>query len=371
MFYKAVFMVLPFVFLTLTVRMWLRPLALGAQARRLWFAWLAISAAKFVAFAALGGDAFCPELPAPLIWVWNWAYSGLVILCALAVVLRLAGLVVRPQATHGRALRLWLLPAVAWGAAAFGVWNGIKVPAVREVALECGCLPDGLDGYRIALLADLHASASAEGWRTREIVRRVNACAPDLICLAGDYADSPAARADRLEPLTELQAKDGVWAVMGNHEYYHDRELWREWFARAGFRFLENACVFPRAGLALGGVPDETVEKLGEPLPDPAAAFASATNGEFRILLAHRPRRAREYFAASRFNLQLSGHTHGGIMPILSWLVAWHNAGYVRGKYELSGPNHLLYVSPGAGQWAGFPVRFFDPAEITLITLRK
>jgi predicted MPP superfamily phosphohydrolase len=99
------------------------------------------------------------------------------------------------------------------------------------------------------------------------------------------------------------------------------------------------------------------------------AAFSMATNGEFRILLQHRPY-INHGNAKEKFDLQLSGHTHGGIAPLLSSLVKWNNNNMVRGVYNH--PNGgKIYVSPGTGQWAGFPIRFFNDSEITLITLRK
>jgi hypothetical protein len=72
----------------------------------------------------------------------------------------------------------------------------------------------------------------------------------------------------------------------------------------------------------------------------------------------------------ANLRLQLSGHTHGGAMPILSILVALTNEDHVRGLYEFA-PGRYLHVSPGTGQWAGFPLRLFNSAEITEIVLRR
>ena len=139
-------------------------------------------------------------------------------------------------------------------------------------------------------------------------------------------------------------------------------------------RFLANACAIPRPGLAVAGVPDRAGRERGlDAVPDPRGAFAAATNGEFRVLLQHRPKGAEENCREVGVDLQLSGHTHGGIAPLLSWLVKLHNGGYVRGLYPAHGRSgdRYLYVSPGSGQWAGFPMRFFNDSEITLLTLRR
>ena len=95
-----------------------------------------------------------------------------------------------------------------------------------------------------------------------------------------------------------------------------------------------------------------------------------APPGAFRILLYHRPLPEKIGAAAAGVRLQLSGHTHGGAMPGVSQLVARANEGHVRGLYEFA-PGRFLHVSPGTGQWAGFPLRLFNPAEITEIVLRK
>ena len=273
--------------------------------------------------------------------------------------------------------KLWVLPVLAWGLAAWGLYNGFCVPAVHEVELKYSDLPASLDGYRIVQLSDLHCSSAARRWRTQAVVDKVNALKPDLICLTGDLADGKASRIARhLEPIKELRAKDGVYACTGNHEYYHDYYGWTMQFYEKArdIRFLANACAIPRPGLAVAGVPDRAGRERGlDAVPDPRGAFAAATNGEFRVLLQHRPKGAEENCREVGVDLQLSGHTHGGIAPLLSWLVKLHNGGYVRGLYPAPGRSgdRYLYVSPGSGQWAGFPMRFFNDSEITLLTLRR
>ena len=203
---------------------------------------------------------------------------------------------------------------------------------------------------------------------------RANAAQADLIAITGDIADGDPEKLWRdAEPLKDLRAKDGVYCVTGNHEYYGPWEKWSVCFSLWGMRFLSNECVFPREGLALGGVNDIRAWMCGADCPDVAAAFAAATNGEFRVLLEHLPGNVLTNVREGDVRLQLSGHTHGGIMPGLSWLVKMHNGGYVRGVYRAPGRSgdRYLYVAPGAGQWAGFPVRFFNSSELSLVILRK
>ena len=361
---KLVFTLVPYAVLVVTLLVFVLRLPLRWRGKLAWAVWLTFCCSKFLAFRYLGGETFVPDLPEKLIWFWNWAYSGAMILCALSLVcffrFRRKGV---------------CLAAAAWTLSAWGLWSGVKVPAVHEFELEYPDLPVELDGYRIAQLTDLHASNAARGWRTKAVVDRANATGADLICLTGDYVDGePRKCGEALEPLAELRAKDGVWAVSGNHEWFGWHDGWWKVYDRLGIRFLSNECVFPRKSLALGGVHDFRVEVRGgklkrEKYPNVGKAFAAATNGEFRVLLQHQPRAAQTNLEGHGVRLQLSGHTHGGIMPILSRIVGAANGGFVRGIYRFG--TSVLYVSPGCGQWAGFPMRFFDPSEIAVITLRR
>lgn len=342
--------------------LFVRRLGLRIRHQARWAMWLLFCLSKFLAFRELGGNAFRPDLPGWLIWFWDWAYSGAVILFGLSLV-----------AFFRFRRKAWVLPLVAWGLAAWGFWNGVRVPDVVQVELHFADLPVALDGYRIVQLSDLHASSAAKAWRTRAVVDIANAQDADLVCLTGDHVDGWVEKsADYLMPLRDLRAKDGVFACTGNHEHYFRFPKWKSaFYDRVGtIRFLTNACAFPRPELALAGVPDPAGRRRdGFPPPDVRSAFAAATNGEFRILLQHQPKWAEENMREVGVDLQLSGHTHGGIAPILRQLVALHNAGYSRGVYRRG--KSILYVCPGCGQWAGFPMRFFNDSEITLITLRR
>lgn len=265
-----------------------------------------------------------------------------------------------------------LLPLMAWGLALRGHQNGLRIPEVREIDLAYDNLPAELNGYRIAHLTDLHVSASARRWRTEAIVRRINELKPDIIVCTGDIVDGCVkTQGDDVAPLCDLTAHDGVYYCTGNHEYYLDSANWLRQYREWNFRLLENDCVFPRPSLALAGVPDHVGQRWKQsPAPDVSAAFAAATNGEFRVLLMHRPFDPKAKVDETPYDLQLSGHTHGGIMPVLNWIVKGLNGGYVRGLYaEEDGKR--IYVSPGAGQWSGFPIRFCNDSEITLVTLKR
>lgn len=361
---KMLFTYVPYAVLALTAALFVFRLSVGWKGRTAWMVWLAFCCSKFLGFQKFGGNVFVPDLPELFIWFWNWAYSGAMVLSVLSVVCWF-------RFAH-KGLTLAIL---AWSLSLWGLWCGVKAPDVREIELPFADLPAELDGYRIVHLTDLHASNAARAWRTRAVVERVNALNADLVCLTGDYADGhPGKCRDFLKPLADLRAKDGVYAVTGNHEWFAWQQGWRMLIPKLGIPLLANACVFPRKSLALAGVDDFRVQdpKSGRLLgdyPDVGRAFAAATNGEFRVLLQHQPRAAHANLSGHGVNLQLSGHTHGGIMPVLSWLVSYSNGGFVRGLYRFG--EATLYVNPGCGQWPGFPMRFLVPSEIALITLRR
>ena len=369
---KLLFVFLPFFFAFALMPVFVAPGGARPRFQAAWAAWFLFCAAKFICFDVFGGDAFAPELPEVLIWAWNLAYSGMCLLLAFALAYRFARFVLSPFARLpcGGALWFVVLPLVAWSAAAKGVYNGVKPPVVREVEIVSPELPASLDGYRILHATDIHASAAARAWRTKAIVEAANAAKPDLICLTGDYFDGMcSAQSANVAPLAGLKARDGVIAVTGNHEYYYDTFAWLRFFRSIGIRFLDGECVFPRPGLAVAGVNDPACIRAGFAPPSAAGAFAAATNGEFRILLQHRPH-VGAASPASRCDLQLSGHTHGGVAPLMDMLVARWNGGMTKGFY--SRPHRpRIYVSSGAGQWAGFPIRFFDDPELVVFTLRK
>lgn len=365
--YHLIFSYLPLVISVVTMFAFVRRAQVRVRIEALWAIVLLFASAKFLCFDAFGGDAFAPELPARLILFWDWAYSGAMILAALAVVTYFVPLKSR--------VRLISLPLVAWSLAGLGLWNGLSFPRVREVEICSPSVTAELDGYRIVQLSDLHVSSAMRRARTAEVVARVNALAGDLIVVTGDLVDGrPAARKNDLAPIRGLKASDGVYFVSGNHEFYGEWTAWQQIYADWNLRFLRNDCVAVRPDLVIGGLDDQVLmgcpESVFYPQPAVESVFATAPQGAFRVLLQHRPTEARQNLEKTFFHLQLSGHTHGGVMPGMATLVSWHNAGFVRGLYTLADDSRL-YVSTGTGQWAGFPMRFFDDPEITVITLRK
>ncbi|MER1968510.1 metallophosphoesterase [Castellaniella sp. GW247-6E4] len=323
------------------------------------------------------GSMASPEIPQAALVGLGWAF-GAVLLLAMLLLLRdvIGGLVFLASPGAGRAvLGGGVLPqalgALAVALSAIGVWQAVRVPAVKTLEMTLPGLPQAFDGYRIAQLTDLHISRLLPKAWAAAVVARTNALAPDLTVITGDLQDgTPAARAADVLPLGALHARDGVLAIPGNHEYYADYQRWMAALRELGLRMLENQHVILRRGdaaLAIAGITDRQAGAFGQPKPDLQAALAGIPPGTATILLDHRPGNAPQA-AQAGVALQLSGHTHGGQILGAHLLTQWANDGYVSGLYTVDGMT--LYVSNGTGLWNGLPIRLGRPSEITLIVLR-
>jgi predicted MPP superfamily phosphohydrolase len=243
---------------------------------------------------------------------------------------------------------------------------------LRDVTVTIANLPDAFDGYALLQLTDLHISRLFPAAWTRAVVDATNRLGVDLIVVTGDVIDgSVALRRVDVEPLRGLQAPDGVYLIPGNHEYISGYDPWMAHLTSLGMRALANAhAVITRGGdqLVLAGVTDRSARGAGKPPPDLSKALAGCPPHAPIVLLDHEPGGARE--AAERgVALQLSGHTHGGMIPGLDRLVARGNGGFVSGRYEVGGMT--LYVNNGTGIWPGFALRLGVASELTRITLRR
>ncbi len=377
--WRVMFQVIPVVAWCVAVRVGLGPLRLGRKAFWSIAAVLAVAFCKFAFFGIVGGDAFVPDLPPVVIWTFGGIYGAAMFFAAYSFAAWLVDILLavcrRPVSVRAKRVRAVALALLAVCTAAWGMYEGIRLPDVRRVEIAWDDLPPAFDGYRIVHLSDLHCSTAVRRDHIAEIVARVNALDADLVAITGDFVDGTVAdREHDLAPLAGLKAKDGVVGCTGNHEAYWEWNAWWPKFHDWKVEILSEGMprVFRRGddALAVGGLTDPAFWGRRAP-PCPARdAFAGAPTNAFRVLLFHRPYTAEIASAAADVRLQLSGHTHGGAFPVIHWLVARANEWHVRGLYEFA-PGRYLYDSPGTGQWAGFPIRLFNSTEIAEITLRR
>jgi len=318
------------------------------------------------------GTMYSPEIPRVFIILLGFLYCSFLLVFLLQLLADL-GLLAAWALRRGRALdaritmRLrYAVVAVATLLSAVGVGQAIGVPEVRRVELAIRGLPAGLDGFRMVQLTDLHISRLMhEDW-VREVVERSNALRPDLVVITGDLVDgSPQARAGDVRPLADLAARQGVIASLGNHEYYFGAERWARTFEGLGMRVLVNrhAVIEHEGGrLTIAGVTDRVAPRFGMEGPDTQRALLDSPAGVPVVLLSHQPIGVAAN-AEAGIDVQLSGHTHGGMIRGLDQVVKRANGGYVSGSYRIGGMT--LYVSNGTGLWNGFPIRLGVPAEIT------
>jgi uncharacterized protein len=260
--------------------------------------------------------------------------------------------------------------ALAVLATAVGFLNARRRARIVRIDVPLANLPPALEGFSIAQVTDVHVGRTIKRQYVEAIVAAVNELNADVIAVTGDVVDGPVHElAAHTAPLAHLKARYGAFFVTGNHEYYSGEAAWRAEFARLGLRVLMNEHVVLQhrgAGVVVAGVTDYSAHRFdAAQKSDPRAALAAAPEDvAVRILLAHQPRSAH---AAARagFDLQLSGHTHGGQFWPWMFFVRLQQP-FTAGLHRLEGLS--VYISRGTGYW-GPPKRFGAPSEITLLRL--
>ena len=263
-----------------------------------------------------------------------------------------------------------IVAVVGLGLAGWGLVLGLGAPLLRRIEKEIANLPRALDGFRIVQVSDVHIGPLLGRRFAESLVERVNALEPDLVAVTGDLVDGNVDQlAGDVEPLRGLASRHGTYFVTGNHDYFSKVDPWVDKVKELGFRVLRNERVTigaADAAIDLAGVDDRLARHFGgDQGEDLGRALEGRDPERPLILLAHNPNVFDEA-AEAGVDLQLSGHTHGGqIWPFAAFVRLATR--YVAGEYTRG--RSTLYVSRGTGFW-GPPMRLFQPAEITEITLR-
>jgi len=261
--------------------------------------------------------------------------------------------------------------SVAGTLSGYGLFEAHERMQVEEVSVILPNLPAAFEGFQIVQFTDIHAGPTIKRPFVENVVARIQNLNADLIAFTGDLVDGTVSwLKEDVAPLNNLTAPYGKFFITGNHEYYSGAEAWIEHADKLGFTVLLNEHRVIRMGndeLVLAGVTDfGAADFIAAHASDPIKAIAGAPKDRVKILLAHQP---RSIFAAESagYDLQLSGHTHGG--QFFPWnYLATVSQPYIKGLFKHG--RTMIYVSRGTGYW-GPPLRLGNPPEITLIRLTR
>jgi predicted MPP superfamily phosphohydrolase len=255
------------------------------------------------------------------------------------------------------------------GLTGIGVIAARSRAAIVDVTVPIKGLPAALNGFTIAQITDVHVGLTIKRAYIEAIVDGVNSIGADMVAVTGDVVDGSVDELrEHIAPFARLKGKHGVFFCTGNHEYYSGADAWIAELTRLGLRCLGNEHVVvdhDGAAVAIAGIHDYSAASV---LPahqsDPSAAIAGAPKDALKILLAHQPRSCTAA-ADCGYDLQLSGHTHGG--QFFPWIF------FVRLQQPFTAGldrfrDMWVYTSRGTGYW-GPPVRVLAPSEITRLTL--
>jgi predicted MPP superfamily phosphohydrolase len=258
-----------------------------------------------------------------------------------------------------------------------GFWNARRSAMVVRVDVPITNLPPVLQGFTMAQISDIHVGPTIKSGYLQRIVDQVNGLQADLVAITGDLVDGSVQELEsHVAPLASLTSTHGTFFVTGNHEYYSGAHSWIDALQALGIKVLMNEHVVihhnndsqdpERATVVVAGVADFSAHLFDEShRSNPVAALIDAPPLTlFKLLLAHQPRSAPAA-AAAGFDLQLSGHTHGGQFWPWMYFVKFQQP-FTAGLHKLE--SLWVYTSRGTGYW-GPPKRFGAPSEITLLRL--
>ena len=332
--------------------------------------------ALLIPLAFILGRVLPHSITSPLFWlVYVWlglAFFLFVLLLPAEGVRLVARLVSRPVDPERRVfLSRTLATLVGAGAlvtSGAALFHGLRDVPLKRVRIPLAKLPKALSGYTIVQLTDIHVGPTIGRAFIEQLVERTNALRPDLVAITGDLVDGSVEQLGSfVEPLRKLRARDGVFFVTGNHEYYSGADEWIAHLGTLGIRVLRNERISLRGdeGLDIAGVDDASASQFGgDHGMDVGKALRDRDASRVLVLLAHQP---KAIFAAARgaVDVQLSGHTHGGQMFPFNYFVKLDQP-YVSGLHAHE--KTMIYVSQGTGYW-GPPMRLGAPPEITVIEL--
>jgi len=255
-----------------------------------------------------------------------------------------------------------LMLLIVIGLCFYGIKEAKQI-RVERLSIETDKLSDDIKLFKIVQISDVHLGLLTKEDKLKEILDIVKTLNPDMLVCTGDLVDGDPKKLFPLSRLfNEITPKYGKYAITGNHEYYMGLEGSLEFLKMSGFTVLRGDVRRTEAGVTIVGVDDPAVIYP----QSETALLLSAKHRQFTLLLKHRPTVATE--SLGLFDLQLSGHTHGGQIFPFKFLVAIQYP-MVSGLHQLS-KGSRLYINRGTGAW-GPRMRILAPPEITLIELKR
>ena len=254
---------------------------------------------------------------------------------------------------------------------------------IKEITIKTTDLPESFDGYRIVHISDIHArSFNGREKHLQRAMDKINGLEPDMVAFTGDLITmTPDELENHTHALGSLKARDGIFSVLGNHDYsmYSDagpeaRQKHMETLISAeealGWNLLMDENRIIRRGadsIALIGV-QNTSPSRHFPSKGNLTRASKGTEGMFRILLSHDPMHWEAEILGQNYPLTLSGHTHAMQFSFLGWSPSSLMFKQFRGLYTRG--DQSLHVNPGLGETI-FPARIGVRPEITLLTLTR
>lgn len=336
--------------------------------------------ARFAVFLLLGAAWFSPVLirlirklpPAFNGTFYDISYKTLYFLMGLALVLFFM-IVVRdvvwqiiyfisksqsldPNNVHAINVLNIITLALAFVVCLYGVYEAHNKLEVHTLNIQDARIKKPVN---IVVASDFHINQSTPLWHIDKIIKQINAQNPDYVLLVGDTADDePEYARKKIKHLKKIRAKK-VFISLGNHEYYHRPYSWMESFFDLGFTIIHNSGEkLEDTGVFVAGVPD-----VGSARVSYERAFEEAGD-EYKILMSHSPTDFKT-LNQDMFDIQVSGHTHGGQIFPFQYITKQVNDGYLSGLYQ---EKAKLFVLKGAGYW-GPPMRLNAAPDIAVLKL--
>ena len=247
------------------------------------------------------------------------------------------------------------------------------VGRVRDFSIDSPDVPEEFDGYRIAFASDFHLESKFKERQLRGTVRALQALAPDVLMLGGDYQEGCEYVEPLLAELARVSPPDGVYAVLGNNDYERCTELIRAAMRRHGIRLLEEEVDTLRRGdgyIVVWGANPYAGRYATAPRRGDSAAPLSEES--FVVLLTHTPDYVEEPEAAVA-DVALAGHTHGGQVTLFGLYAPVTASRYgtrFRTGLRRSSGGVPIIISGGLGT-SRYPVRFCAPTDVVVVTLRR